>query len=236
MSRIGLRSLFLGIGLLLGCSHQEVANSHQEVGNEPPSKDELAKKYRALIEQLASPNKKPITQNRSGGAVKFPEGYDVEAQNRIDSARQTLYDNFEQALPFLVEALGDSRYCMTIDWAEGDAYYNKTIGSICGNVIDSQLEVYRDKMGFSGPQDWNRYNCPLPKEWKGRSLADLQIESIDWAIAQRSAAIKANNGKLEQSQEISDLQKLRKEIAKSGKPAQPRSMYPMVTSDKGRIR
>jgi hypothetical protein len=229
MSRVMPLSLFLGVGLLL-------ALSQRGLGGEPPSKDELTKKYRELIQRLVSPNKEPMTTNRSSGSVKFPAGYDVKAQERIAAARQVLHDNFAEALPFLIEALDDTRYCMTINWADGDAYYNRSVGSICRDVIASQLEVYRGKIRFSGPQHWHRYGYgPISKEWwqarKGRSLAELQIEAIDWALERRMAE-PAAEVREDREHEIADLRKLRGEIATSGKPVKRRAMYPMVTSDR----
>jgi hypothetical protein len=201
-----------------------------------PRPDQAVEKYRDLIQRLVSPNQEPLTQNRSAGAVKFPEGYDVEAQKRIDVARQSLRDDFERALPFLIDALKDDRYSMTIDWGEGDACYNYSVGGICGNVIASQLEVYRNRMGFSGPRHWHQYSYPTTKEWfetrKNRNLAELQVEAIDWAMERRK-----NEGKGEAVvKDLAELQKLRDAIAVTRKPAPPLRMYPMVTKDRGRIR
>jgi hypothetical protein len=223
--------LFLGLALVLALSQRGGAD-------DSPQKGELAKKYRALVQRLVSPNKEPITENGDGGSVRFPTGYDVAAQKHIDAARRALHDNFDEALPFLVEALDDERYCMTIDWAEGDAYYNYSVGDVCRYVIRRWLEVYRDKISFSGPGHWNRYTYrPISKDWwqarKGRSLAELQIESIDWAIERRRAEPKADVHP-DRKDEISALKKLRDGIAKSGKPAKRthHRMLPMVTSDR----
>ena len=193
--------------------------------DESMTKDELAKKYRGLVQQLVSPNKEATTDNGSSGRYALPKGYDVSAQKRIYAARQTLYDEFEEALPFLVEALDDDRYCMTIDWAEGDAYYNFSVGKICRNMIASHLEVYRNKMRFS-LRRWHQYTYPVSKEWwkkqNSRNLVELQIDAINWAIDQCRAEKEIPN------QEITDLQKLRDEIAKSRKATKPRRMLPMV--------
>lgn len=230
MPRTLPRSLFVGACLLLSISYRALADG--------PSKDELKKKYRGLIEQLASPNEEPVTRNRAYGTVKFPPGYDVKAQNRISDVRKILQNNIEEALPYLIKAQDDDRYCMTIDWAEGDAYYNYSVGSICENIIASQLEVYREKIGFDSPQHWNRYNYgPYTKEWrkkrKGDSLAELQVEAIDWAIEKRKDELKSII-EPRRKNEISDLEKLRDGISKSGKPAKPKPMFRMVTSDQGR--
>ena len=158
-------------------------------GIEPTSKEQPATDYAQLISQLASPNKQPITKNDASSTVKFPVDYDVDAQKRIAAARQVLQDDIEGSLPYLVGALDDKRYCMTIDWAEGDEYHNCSVGTICRDVIASQLEVYRDKIRFSGPGHWHHYDYRISKEWWGQRkssrLSDLQAEAIDWVIKRR---------------------------------------------------
>jgi hypothetical protein len=206
-------------------------------GIEPTSKEEPANDYPQLISHLASPNNKPITKIDARSTVKFPMGYDVEAQKRIAAARQVLHDNIENALPYLVGALDDKRYCMTIDWAEGDGYYNCSVGQICRDVIASQLEVYRDPISFSGPGHWHHYDYSISKEWweqrKSGRLSDLQIEAIDWAIKRRKTEPKTFmiEGR-DRNNEVAELEKLRDSISKSGEPAKPNRMLRMVTRDR----
>lgn len=217
----------LGAVMLLGRC-QKVA------GDEPPSKQETTKNYAQLISQLVSPNKEATTQNGADSKVKFPIGYDVAAQKRIEALRQVLHDDIENALPYLVGALDDQRYCMTINWMDGDAYYNFSVGTICRNVIASHLEVYREEISFFGSGHWNRYNYPISKKWwderKGRRLSELQVEAIDWAIEKRKAEPKEFTEGREN--EIAELQNLRATIAKSGKPAPSQRMRRMVTQDR----
>ena len=212
------------------------AFTSQAIGEHPSPKDGAPKKCDELVRALVSPNEKPITHTGAENSVKFPADYNAKMQKRIEAARQSLHDNFEQALPYLVDALDDNRYCMTIDWADGDAYYNYSVGQVCRDVIASQLEVYRNEIRFLGPPHWHRYDYgPINKKWwharKGRSLAELQIEAIDWAIKQRKAEPKDEVCE-ERANEILNLQKLRNKIAKSKKPVKSLRMLPMVTSDR----
>jgi hypothetical protein len=198
--------------------------------------DEAATAYRGIITALASPNAKPVTRNRANGHVTFPDGYDVAAQNRINAARKKLYANCEDALPYLIEALDDDRYCMTINWAEGDAFYNWDVGDISREIIENRLEVYRDLIRFSGPSHWNRYRYrPISKEWwearRKKSLAELQIEAIDWAIEVRKGE-DPTRVHPERALEVANLLKLRDEIQSTKRPAKPGRLLPMVTSDR----
>lgn len=205
---------------------------------ESPQKEEL--NFSKLVEELASPNQPPITQNGSSGRVKFPVGYDIAAQRKINDVRTTLHDNFEESLPFLIAALDDKRYCLTINWADGDAFYNKSVGAICRNIIESQLEVYRDKIIFSGPKHWHRYDYKqISSEWwqtrRDRKLFELQIEAIEWAIQQFEKSDDSDR-RFDKKSQLSDLRSLRDSIAKNGKPTKPHGIHPMVTRDVGTIR
>jgi hypothetical protein len=193
-----------------------------------------------LVEELVSPNKPPVTQNQSMSSVKFPAGYDVAAQRRINDIRQTLYDNVEDSLPFLINALDDERYCLTINWAEGDGFYNESVGAICRNIIASQLEVYRDTFRFSDSGHYHKYDYkPISREWwqarRDRKLYELQIEAVEWAIQQLEKDDDSDS-RFDKKTQLSDLRKLRDSIAKERKPAKPRRMHKMQTRDVGRIR
>ncbi len=202
-----------------------------------------ALKYRNLIQQLVSPNEEPMTQNRSSSAVKFPAGYDFAAQQRIDAARHELHDHIEECIPFLIEALEDNRYCMTINWADGDGFYNKSVGSICRNVLETHLEVYRNKMRFSGPQQWHQFTYKqISKEWWdariGRPLFELQIEAVQWAINRielERTKIDAQ-ARLDRKKEIEDLRSLCDDIQRNQKATKPRPMHRMAMHDVGTIR
>lgn len=220
--RISLIAIVLGI-------------SNQGNGDGSTGKEEKIRDCAELIQQLASSNEKPTTKRPPRSTVIFPVGYDMKAQQRIIEVRQTLCDHFEEALPFLVAALEDDRYSMTISWADGDAYYNYSVGSVCRNIIAANLEVYRSSIRFSGPQHWNRYNYgPISEEWwqsrKGRSLAELQVEAIDWAIEQLEAELQ-NEAREGGKAELTKLRTLRIEIAESGKPAKAKGMLRAVTKN-----
>lgn len=201
---------------------------------EPLAKPKEPTNYAAVVAQLVSPNKEPQTYNQDRSWVKFPAGYDKAAQQRIDTVRQQLHDNFEVVLPHLIAALDDQRYCLTINWAEGDGYYNKTVGSICKDIIASHLEVFRAKIEVADSFHSSYYNYPITKKWgedrKGRSLVELQSEAIEWAIERRKAEPKEARQEGREN-EVAELQKLGAELKQSGKPLPPRRMLRMITND-----
>ncbi len=193
-------------------------------------------KYRDLIKQLVSPNVKAESGVRGDAWVKFPKGYDVAAQDKIDDVREELQRSVAEALPYLIESLGDKRYCMTINWAEGDGYYNRSVGEICHEIITSHMEIYRDKIPVGSPRRWHRYDYPnISKKWwearKGKSLAELQVEAIDWAIATRKADDDDGQFKDTREDELAALTKLREKIAESKAPAKPQRLLPMMTGN-----
>jgi hypothetical protein len=190
-------------------------------------------KYRDLVKQLVSPNAEP--SRNSSGQLKYPNRYDASVQQKISDARHELQDHIEEALPYLVEALDDKRYCMTIIWAEGDGVYNRSVGQICREIIESHLEVYRGKIPVRSPHHWHRYDYePISKQWwearNDKSLVDLQVEAVDWAIATRKYDDVPRETDTRES-EIAALTKLRDEIAESQTPVKPSRLSPMTTTE-----
>jgi hypothetical protein len=192
-------------------------------------------KYAKLVSQLASPNKEPETSNRGNNSVWFPKEYDFKAQERIGRVRKLLQKECEAALPVLAESLADDRYCYTMDF-HGDGYYNITVGGAVEEIIATHLEIYRDQITFDGPAHWNRFRFPnITKEWlttpKVRSLVEMQLEAIDWAIErcreEQKEGLAENADK-----ELAALEDLRKKITKTGKPVPPAKLPLMATSDR----
>ena len=212
-------------------------SANVSLAGDSPSTENLDKKYRALVEQLVSPNPAPTTHvDGQPTKVLFPKNYDVEAQKRMAAARMALYANMREALPYLIDALDDKRYCMTINWADGDGYYNESVGDICREVIASHLEVYRKELNFTGPQHWHHYTYPdISRKWfenrKTRNLAELQLEAIDWAIQRR----REEAGRYEREgrkDEVDRLRKMRKALQQSGTALPANGLLPMYTSNR----
>jgi hypothetical protein len=210
---------------------------------EPGARDIIATKYRDLVSQLVSPNKEPTIKDDPSSltdpSVQFPPGYDVKAQLRIKAARQALSDNIGESIPYLVGALDDERYSMTIAWGEGENTSNDSVGKVCRDIIADYLEVYRDKIFFSEGAHWVFYDYPISKKWyerrKGHSLAKFQIEAIDWAIDRHKAEPKGEWPSKRRSNEIPELRKLRDSIAKSDRPVKREHsrLLSIITSDRG---
>lgn len=198
---------------------------------------ETALQYKAMIDQLASPNAKPKTHiNGKPYKVRFPADYDDKSQELVDEARRSLNRDIAKALPFLIDGLNDKRYSMTIRWGEGDAYYNKTVGEICSEIISANLEVYRKEITFLGPQHWHQYTFPnVNKEWlaknSSRTLIEMQLEAIDWAIEQRAK----ENGRIDRedrAQEPKKLQAMRDKLKESKEPLPGSGLLPMHTNNR----
>ena len=82
--------------------------------------------------------------------------------------------------------------------------------------------MYRKEITFLGPQHWHEYTFPnVNKEWLskdgGRTLIEMQLEAIDWAIEQRAK----ENGRIDREdreQEPKKLQAMRDRLKESKEP------------------
>ena len=206
----------------------------QQLTDDASSSGKKSLDFHRLVEQLASPNEKPLTVNDRRPHVTFPAGYDRDAQKKVLEARQLLYDNFSDALPELFAAIDDQRYSITIDWAGGDGYYNESVGDVCRNIIAAQLGVHRKKISFYGPRHWHYYTYPISKEWweenKDKSHRELQLVVLDWAIDRRQND--KEFGDNDRAEEVIALVGLRKNLASSKKPFAGLGMYKSIVRDR----
>lgn len=199
--------------------------------------EDTATKYRDLVKQLVSPNTKPKVLGGDKWRVKLPKDYDVAAQQRIDAARTEIHEHIEEALPHLVEALDDNRYCMTVRDSKLNSVYNASVQIICRRIIASHLQIYKRKIRLSGLAHSDYYNYgPFTKEWlakrKHRTLVELQLEAINWAIQKRENEPEGyrrdgNTGE----NEINELIQMRDEIAESKTPKKPDGLADMIDED-----
>ena len=156
----------------------------------------------ALVEQLVSPNPAPDT--KVGPTAEYPEGYDRKAQKRVRAAQQKLRELGTAAFPHLIKRLNDDRYSFTAQGLQADK--NWTVGQACQHIIDGQLEPFTGSpwaMGWRFGDDPKRrilrpsycrhnglHSPERAADWwrahKDTSLLDLQIESIEWTIAEEA--------------------------------------------------
>ncbi len=185
----------------------------------PPTDKEI----KTLIDQLVSPNPEPIT--RGLPIIDLPAGYDRRKQAKVLAARSRLLELGPPAFPFLIERLKDERYCLTTENGISGVYRNRSVGDICRKIVFVQLQPFGSWQGRGKP--------PLPsyphhflesreaaKAWweknKHKTLYQMQLEALDWVIAEEA---KRPGDFTAKEKEV--LQKIRKDLVKSGKPLPP---------------
>ena len=161
-----------------------------------PRKERLtAAECRQLVARLVNPDKPPFTENF---VLKLPKGVDAQTlrrkQAKITAAYQKLSDNIEVALPVLLQEVDDERFSFVYTSTSG-AITTQSVGGACCDIIAAHIEEYRQHVtrgDFAGVP-----RCPsfiwdecggIEKWWKSRkdkSLADLQLEAIEWVLRQK---------------------------------------------------
>jgi len=159
------------------------------------------KEIEAEIEQLASPNKAPPSGPTGVGVVDqsdYPPGYDFSAQDHVDGAWQWLSDQGPRAFPYLLAHMDDKRYCLTAD--SGDSDVNWSVGKACHDIFRCNLQPYGDFFtadhrieSRNRPSYMKKFNLAdheAAKKWwearKEKSLRELQIEALEWTIAEEA--------------------------------------------------
>jgi hypothetical protein len=187
-----------------------------------------ADEIKALIEGLISPNAAPDTaklkasEGRADGG--FPRDFDHKKQKQVHRACAKLTELGPQAFPFLIERREDKRYCTTTEIAE---YVNESVGAICRQIIDNQLQPYGHfQMGYEDPRGkpmrpdyaWTFLKSQnVARQWwekhKDKTLAQMQREVLDWVIAEEAK----RQGDFT-DEERRELAGLRRKLGQGGKP------------------
>ncbi len=163
--------------------------------DKPPSEQEI----KTLVQQLVSPNRAP--QIQYDGDARYPAGYDRAAQETVCDAWWKLYQMGDRTFPYLFDHFDDQRYCFTED--EGAGNGNWSIGRACSDIVICHLQPYDnyyhlshgegDNPGRPRPSYSKQYDLRTSagaKLWweahKGKSLRELQIETLEWVIAEEA--------------------------------------------------
>jgi hypothetical protein len=169
------------------------ATVNAEEKPDPATKPLTAEQCEKLVEQLVNPGKPPFDKLY---VDELPKGVTikslVEGQKEIRAAYNELSDNIEAALPVLVNRVSDKRFSYVYE--SGSGYYVKaTVGYACRQIVTAHVEIYRKHatgVVLTAPQCMHFIDdeCGgFEKWWKdreGKSLAELQLEGIVWAMSQ----------------------------------------------------
>jgi hypothetical protein len=194
----------------------------------PPAEREI----KALIDQLVSPNPRPITDERPRDLLlpRLPKGFDRARQKKVHEAYWKLNRIGPRAFPFLMERWGDKRYCLTTQDGLSGACYNRTVGYVCKWIVFNQLQpcgfwpkVEDDPRGKPRrpgyPSKFLRSQAAARMWWqknKDRSLQQMQLEALDWVIAEE-----AKRPRDFTDAERKELQQIRKKLVKGRQPLPP---------------
>jgi hypothetical protein len=143
----------------------------------------------SLIQELRSPNLDPAVFD---WMMEIPVNYDIEAQKQVWRAENMLSKLGFKAFPTLILHINDKAYCKTV---EGSKLFSYTVGHVCAQIINRQVNIagephrFQDRKGRKGMWDspfiW--ISSENAKSWweanKGRSLEEIQLDSVDYVIA-----------------------------------------------------
>jgi hypothetical protein len=212
------------LGLLLAGAALSLAGEKPEAISESEIK--------ALIDQLVSPNPKPILLDKGRETGKFglefrvPKGFDREKQKKVLEARAKLREIGPQAFPFLIARWKDERYCTTVGNDLSGVYYNLSVEHVCGDIIRTQIQPYGYYPAGGDDPRGKPYRPTYPakglyaekdvREWweknKTKTLYQMQMEALDWVIAEEAK----RPGDFT-DEERKALQTIRKKLVDSGK-------------------
>lgn len=196
-------------------------------GNSKKKAPPTEKEIKALIDQLASPNPKPIVNKKRVPSIDLPPGFDPEKQDKVHLARSKLVELGPLAFPFLIERENDKHYSLTTCDDLSGWFKNESVGYVCRTIIFGQIQPYGywQEVGSDPRGKPHRPSYPghflksreTEKAWwekhKEKSLYQMQLEALDWVITEEA---KRPGDFIDKEKQY--LQKLRKKLVKGGKP------------------
>lgn len=166
-----------------------------------PDKD----KIEALIAQLRSANKEPHVKitNYPGivnDFIELPKDYDEKAQEVVRNARSQLEEIGDEAFPFLIAHRNDKEYSLSIEQCKWEPF---SVGDVCLMILERHVAsvstIYKPRFdtchfaeGYSYRVDSRLREVRIAlRKWydehKSCKLREMQIERVEWAIAQEKA-------------------------------------------------
>ena len=160
-----------------------------------PTKRLTAAQCERLVKRLVNPGQPPFTEDY---VLHLPNGVSEsslwENQKPIAAAYDELSANIEVSLPVLMAHAADKRFSYVYEDGISGVYECATVGGACIGIIVAHVEVYHtavrkyDADGRSKSLWFISDECGGVEKWwkdrRGRSLADLQLEGIEWAMRQ----------------------------------------------------
>lgn len=162
---------------------------------DPARKPLTAAQCEKLVEQLVNPGKRPFKDDY---VHELPKGAEFSSLGRtqkpIAAAYDALSSNIEASLPILMKHINDERFSYVHEVFVNGVFQTANVSAASYILVVQHVEVYRkavtkhDGEGRSQSLDFIHDECGGIEKWwkkrKGRPLAELQREGIDWALKQ----------------------------------------------------
>jgi hypothetical protein len=157
-----------------------------------PKKKWTEQEIKELIDNLVSPNPKPITEDDD---YRLSPSFDRDKQKLVRKAFSELKSVGPQAFPFLIDRWDDERYCLTTSYGTNGYCHNENVGTVCKMIFFDQIQTYGSWSGFADSfNDKLAWRPDYPahflstktdaKKWceehKDKTLAEIQLEVLDF--------------------------------------------------------
>jgi hypothetical protein len=182
-----------------------------------------------LVAQLVNPDKPPFKEHY---VLELPRGQSEsilwQRQQTIGAAYDKLSANIEVSLPVLMKHVHDDRFSYVYEEMAGTSggYLKASVGYACRRIVGAHVEVhYRSttKYVFEGtiPRSMSFIDScgGFDKWWKSRkrkSLAELQLEGLEWVLRQKKP--RHFKSEREWARALKSVREMARQIRSSRKP------------------
>jgi hypothetical protein len=182
-------------------------------------------KSEALVKTLVSTNPKPTIGE--SGRRRLPAEFDRAVQKRIVETWDKLLTVDTAGLSTLIAHYDDQEYSTSIASVISEYWHNWTVGEVCREIVISRIEPYGHYTPGTGdprsrpqrPSYCRKYLDTKDtathwwQEHQNKTLREIQLEALDWIIAEE----KAEDAK-KFAKDIEFLEETRNKLNASTKP------------------
>ena len=203
-----------------------------------PTTKPTEQEIKALLDKLVSPNPKPITdedRDKHMAPDRQSPALDEKKQGEVRRARIELRKLGSDTFQFLIDRWKDDRYSLTVENMLSGYSRNQSVGRVCQTILYDQIQPYGYWQSSGGPDPRSKPMRPCypekflssqeaARQWwkkhKAKPLDQIQLEVLDWVIAEEGKSPKKFSNK-----EKSNLQQIRRKLLTGGKPLPPGNYY-----------
>ncbi len=167
-----------------------------------------------LVAELVNPGRPPFKRSYVFDEDLKNQDEIRARQKKVEAAYARLSDGIEVSLPVLMKHIGDEPFSHVADNPFSGSIIKVSVGGACADIVREHVEVYHGhteglEAGDRPTSLWFISDCGGMEKWwqsrKGKPLAELQLEAIEWVLRHERPKYKSEKEWAESRRALEDI-------------------------------